>query len=444
MSLYKRGDVYHSYVWQNGIRFHKSTGTGNRQRAQLIDQRFKEELNLQRHHITSPVPGMRFSELVARFLVDGSPRPYHLDRLKLLLPFFGDTPIGGIHKALVREYRARRHSERNVRESTVNRDIEALRHMLYWAVDEGLLLTNPLARTRLEEERRTPRVIVSIEEEDKLLQAAPLHLRSIIKAALDTGMRRGELLSQRWEHVDFSRRLLSVTHAKTPGGEAREIPLTGRVFYDLRFRRKPQGLVFTFNKEPVKRIKTAWKATLRRAGLRSIRFHDLRHTFNTRLLEAGVMQEIRKALMGHSSGEEVNAIYTHVELPMLRDAIAKLEAWTAGQRAQIGKGQAALSKDFAVAKGGNPMEGSTKQQLIILYDAPVNEYSLRAHNQTPEQAAQFVRESTPSLEPGHSLLTLAQRANHRTTDVQSCKTCRDTVRRSSGLIPLPKFVRRKE
>lgn len=351
MSLYKRGGVYHSYVWQNGVRYHKSTGTANRQKAQLIDQRFKEELNLQRHHIVQPVPQMRFSELAARFIAEGSPRPYHLDRLKLLLPYFGETNIGGIHKALVREYRAHRHRARKVTDSTVNRDIEALRHMLYWAVDEGLLLQNPLARTRLEQERRKPRIILSVEEEDKLLQAAPLHLRSIIKTALDTGMRRGELLSQRWEHIDFPRRLILVTHSKTARGEGRSIPLTDRVFYDFRFRRKPEGLVFTFNRQPIARIKTAWKATLRRAGLRSIRFHDLRHTFNTRLLEAGVMQEVRKALMGHSTGEEVNAIYTHVELPMLRNAIVKLQAWTAGQRAELKKAEQ--------GKGGNTGNGAS-------------------------------------------------------------------------------------
>src|SRR5207245_3286072 len=68
------------------------------------------------------------------------------------------------------------------------------------------------------------------------------------------------------------------------------------------------------------------------AGIRYFRFHDLRHTFNTRLMEAGVLQDVRKALMGHSSGEEVNSLYTHVELPVKREAIRKLEAWIDVQR----------------------------------------------------------------------------------------------------------------
>jgi integrase len=57
----------------------------------------------------------------------------------------------------------------------------------------------------------------------------------------------------------------------------------------------------------------------------------LRHTFNTRLMLAGVQQEIRKALMGHSSGEDVNSIYTHVELPAKQEAIRKLEEWLTTQ-----------------------------------------------------------------------------------------------------------------
>jgi integrase len=177
---------------------------------------------------------------------------------------------------------------------------------------------------------------MSLEEESKLIASAAPHLVPIIIAALDSGMRRGELLTERWEHIDFNRRVLLVTHSKTPGGEAREIPLTGRLTELLvtLARQKPEGVVFTFKGRPISRIKTAWKAALRRAGIRYSRFHDLRHTFNTRLMEAGVVQDVRKALMGHSSGEEVNSLYTHVELPVKREAIRKLEAWVEAQRQQ--------------------------------------------------------------------------------------------------------------
>lgn len=293
---------------------------------------FGEELNRKRHQVREASPDMTFTDLAARFLADGSPRPYHLDRLKVLLPYFGEVPIGRISKSAVREYRTHRHKEKQLSEATLNRDVEVLRHLLYWAMDEGILTANPLARIRLPRQRRKPRPIMSLAEEHKLLRAASPHLRPIATAALDSGMRRGELLTQRWEHIDFDRRVLLVTHSKTVGGESREIPLTRRLAELLTSIKKPDGLVFTYKGHAIHKIKTAWRATIRRAGIRYFRFHDLRHAFNTRLMEAGVVQDVRKALMGHSSGEEVNSLYTHVELPVKREAIRKLEAWVEAQR----------------------------------------------------------------------------------------------------------------
>jgi len=331
MSLCKRGRVWWSYVYVDGVRHAKSTGTTNRRIAEKIDQQYKEELTLARLGMRVPVPEMTFGELAARFIAEASPKLYHLERLKILLPYFDEVPIGRIHKGLAREFRADRHAHKQISETTVNRDLEALRHLLYWAVDEGLLAVNPLARMPLVRERRIPRRVMSVAEEARLLEAAAPHLRPIIIAALDAGMRRGELLGQRWEHVDLGRGLLSVTRSKTAGGEGREIPLTQRLRAILAASQQPTGLLFTFKEQPIRIVKTAWKAAIRRAGIPYYRFHDLRHAFNTRLMEAGVMQEVRKALMGHSSGEDTNSIYTHIELPVKRQAIRKLEAWVEEQ-----------------------------------------------------------------------------------------------------------------
>jgi integrase len=331
VSLYKRGGVFWSYISMDGVRHSQSTGTGNRRRAETIEQRFKEELNLKRHHVAEPAPHMTFGELAARFLAEGDAKPWHTDRLKLLLPYWSEIPIGRIHKGLTADYRKRRHAEKKVTDTTINRDLEALRHILFWAADEGFLLGNPLARMRMVPERRKPRAVLALPDEALLLKGAATHLRSIIIAAIDTGMRRGELLHQRWEHIDWARKLLFVTRSKTAGGEGREIPFTERLASLLLAERREEGLVFTYEGNPIVQIKTAWKTAIRHAGIRYCRFHDLRHSFNTRLMEAGVMQEVRKALMGHSSGEDVNSIYTHVELPMKREAIRKLEAWVRNQ-----------------------------------------------------------------------------------------------------------------
>lgn len=286
---------------------------------------------------------MLFAELAGRFLNEGSPKEWHRDRLKVLLPFFSTAEIGGITKGLVRRYREKRHAEKQLTETTVNRDIECLRHLLYWAVDEGILAANPIARIRLERERRKKKPVLSLTEEAQILMTAAPHLREIAAFALDTGMRRGEILNQIWEDVDFERRLLNVTHSKTPEGEAREIPLTERAFTLLSGRKKDSGLIFTFEGKPIGSLKTGWKAAIRRAGIRYIKFHYLRHTFNTRLLELGVSREVRMALLGHTFGD-THESYEHVELPLKREAIRKLETWyqteTAKRKEENGFGSA--------------------------------------------------------------------------------------------------------
>jgi integrase len=335
VSLFKRGKVWWAYVYRDGIRHQYSTGTSNRKRAEKIADKFKEELNDERFQIVEFDPTMTFGELAARFIAGGSVRPHHLYHLKLLLPFFSEVPILRITKSLADEFRKIRHSRNQaIKDATLNRDLSVLRHILYWAVDEQLLAANPLTRMKMVRERRTRRQVLSVAEEVLLLGVAKDHLRAMILTALDTGMRRGEITGQTWEDVDFSQKVLFVTRSKTPEGESREIPLTERLFKYLLEHRKPEGLVIDFKGHPVRIVKRSWGTALKNAKLRHIRFHDLRHTFNTRLMEAGVLQEIRMALMGHSTGSKIHSLYTHIELPAKREAIRKLEGWVNNQPQQ--------------------------------------------------------------------------------------------------------------
>ena len=355
MSLFKRGNVWWSYTYTDGVREQFSTGTSNRRQAESIEAKRKEEIANRRFQLVQTDPNMTFGELAARFIASGIAHRHHLYHLKFLLPYFSDTTVLRLTKPMAEEFRRRRQAERPghpCKDATVNRDLSVLRHILYWAVDEQLLAANPLARMKMARERRTRRQILSVVEEQLLLAAAPDHLRAMIIAALDTGMRRGEITSQRWEDVDFPRKLLFVTRSKTPEGESREIPLTERLFDLLVKQQKSEGIIIGFRGEPVRIIKRSWKTALKTAEIRHVRFHDLRHTFNTRLMEAGVMQEVRMALMGHSPGNKVHSTYTHVELPVKREAIRKLEAWVAMQM-QNAKGGTVEEKGIeSVSEGG--------------------------------------------------------------------------------------------
>jgi hypothetical protein len=107
--------------------------------------------------------------------------------------------------------------------------------------------------------------------------------------------------------------------------------------------RRNHGPVFTYGGDAIKVIKTTWASSLRRAGIRHFRFHDLRHTANTRMMLAGVLQEVRREIIGHSSqrSRDVNDRYTQIELPEKREAIRKLEVWLEGQMLLLQAGEAA-------------------------------------------------------------------------------------------------------
>jgi integrase len=342
MSLFKRGNTWWAYVWIDGVRHHKSTGTSNRRKAETILRQFHDELNDARQRLPQLKPEMTFGELATLFIGSGMGKPHSLDRLKHLLPFFADMLLLQINTSAIRKYRQERNREKTLTAATVNRDLSVLRRVLYWGVEEGYLSSNPMGRLRMERERRTKRPVMSLREEQLLVAAAPPHLQRIILCALHTGMRRGEILSQRWEDIDFDNRILHVTHSKTPEGEAREIPLTNRLNKMLQAQRARRGPVFTYDGDAIKIIKTTWASSLRRAGIRHFRFHDLRHTANTRMMLAGVLQEVRREIIGHSSqrSRDVNDRYTQIELPEKREAIRKLEAWLEAQMLLLQKGEA--------------------------------------------------------------------------------------------------------
>jgi integrase len=356
VSLFKRGKVWWSYFYVDGVRHQQSTETANRRQAETIEAKLKEEVNARRFKLVQADPHLTFGALAARFIASGIAHPHHLYHLKFLLPFFSEVQVLRLNKPMAEEYRRRRIANpivRPIKDATVNRDLSVLRHILYWAVDEQLLEVNPLARLKMARERRTRRQVLSLPEERSLLSAAPPHLAAMIIAALDTGMRRGEITNQLWEDIDFSQRVLFVTRSKTPEGESREIPLTARLHRWLDDNRRDNGVVFGYEGAQVRIIKRSWKTALKNAGVRHVRFHDLRHTFNTRLMEAGVLQEIRMALMGHSSGAKVHAVYTHIELPAKREAIRKLETWVNQQPEQQKKEKENASTEERSEDGGS-------------------------------------------------------------------------------------------
>lgn len=81
-------------------------------------------------------------------------------------------------------------------------------------------------------------------------------------------------------------------------------------------------------------------------------------------------------------------------------------------------------------------------KLVVLYDANRNEFAISAHNLGANDAQRFVDKWQPHFKPGYSLIQLDQTRRHRGQDAATCRACRETVARSAGISPTPKFKRR--
>jgi len=150
--------VYWSAIWIDGVRHMRSLETSNHHRAELIEQKLRDELLTRRFQLPQLRPEMPFGELYAKFLAEAYVKPHHTERAKHFLGFFSEMPIGTITKNDVVRYRRLRHEAyrrgrtkdaKALSETTINRDIEVIRHLLYWAADEGFIPANPLARARM-------------------------------------------------------------------------------------------------------------------------------------------------------------------------------------------------------------------------------------------------------------------------------------------------------
>lgn len=334
MGLYRRGDIWWVAFYTPAGRVVQSTGTANRKDADTIYQELKRRSLAQRHGVALQARKLTLADLAAEFLSRTGSNKYHVERLKSLLPHLGGLQVSTITRGAVEQYRTARIA--HVRNATANRDIAVLKHIMYWALDEGLIGHNPLTRFRRLPEPKRPRRVLSVVEEDRLLDVALPHLKQAIVLAVDTGMRRGELLTLKREYLDPYRKVLVVSQSKTAGGTGREIPWSSRVEALLRPLAGGEGPVVLYRNDSLKNLKHAWQSAVRRSGVPHIRFHDLRHTFNTRLMEAGITQDVRKALMGHADSD-INDTYTHVELPATRAAIAALDRWRVQQHADINR-----------------------------------------------------------------------------------------------------------
>ena len=197
---------------------------------------------------------------------------------------------------------------------SVNRCLGLLRAMFNWAILKGYVERTPFkvgTVTAVRMLKETPRHRrLELGEEERLLAEASPHLWALIVAALETCCRQGELLSLQWRQVKWERNELHFPADKTKARRERFIPISQRLrgLLDMR-RHGPDGHAFgpdayVFGNqigERVGAVKTAWRATCRRAGIDDLNFHDLRREAGSRLLEGGMPEHYVQRFLDHAN-----------------------------------------------------------------------------------------------------------------------------------------------
>lgn len=223
--------------------------------------------------------------------------------------------------------------------ATANRNLVRLKGLLSRAVDWGVLEDHPLSKVRRLKVDQQGRVRFLSEDESKRLREAldarqeiiraerdsanrwrvernketlqdlravsfADHLKPLVLLSVNTGMRRGEVFNLTWADIDLSNKVLTVEGTTAKSGQTRHIPLNKEALATLTDWKDQAGAsTYVFPSQSGGRldnVKKSWEGLLKLAGISGFRWHDLRHTFASKLVMAGVPLNTVRELLGHS------------------------------------------------------------------------------------------------------------------------------------------------
>lgn len=236
-----------------------------------------------------------------------------------LIAYFESKYLFEITSQMVEEYKAMQLEK--VKPATVNRQLSCLKHLFVKAFEWGYVKSNP-AKTvkKLKEPPGRVRYLTE-EEEEALLRECASHIRPIVITALNTGMRKSEILGLKWSDVDLRNR--TITIKKTKNNEIRTIPINDILYDELKKipRHFRSNMIFCHGDgKAYYDIKTGFNAALRRAGINDFRFHDLRHTFASHLVMKGADVISLQQFLGHKD-IKMTMRYSHLSKAHLQDTI---------------------------------------------------------------------------------------------------------------------------
>lgn len=286
-----------------------------------------------------------------------------LERIRSDFVAWLDRPMSELTPWLIETYRKRRR-DLGRKPQTINREVQRVRAAVAKAVAWGVLDAHPFASIRPLRTDKAGRVRFLSDEEEGALRTAlvtredqlraardrfnawrkvrhldPLpqrmstfvdHLRPMVLLAINSGLRRGELLSLQWGAVDLVTRMLTVRGTSSKSGQTRHVPLNAEALEVLRtwhcqaHDSGREAYVFPGTDGcRLGSVDRSWDTAAKLAGLADFRFHDLRHHFASRLVMAGEPIFTVQKLLGHAS-LEMTQRYAHLGPDTLASAVEKL------------------------------------------------------------------------------------------------------------------------
>ena len=429
VKIKKRGGKWYVFVNFHGRRKAKCVGT-SRELAEQIRRQLEAKLALgELGFLVDKPTTMTFREYAERWLKTDAKRSkdstvnfYREYQGRYVLPVFGATALQGISREAIKAFMADL-STRGLSRNTIRLAVASLRVVLSSAVEDGLITMNPAFRLgRFMESQKREHEAQAMEpgEVERFLadakQNGPFEYYVLFLIALRAGLRQGEILGLRWGDFQFgesesdSNRFLLVQRRfyrgqfSTPKGNrsrrvdmSRELRQALLLLRDTRMLEAFQighnsiadNLVFPGESDlnpisPRTIGERYFLPTLERAGLRRVRFHDLRHTFGSLLIEAGAPLPYVRDQMGHSSIQITADKYVHLisgrnvgfidRLDALRDA--QPNATQAQPRSNHGAGNQCEIKPEVIEEKGWCERGESNphglpRQILSLVRLPI-------------------------------------------------------------------------
>lgn len=249
---------------------------------------------------------------------------------------FPEMRLDQITPALIQAWRQRRlagdkvaeEAEGRVAPATINRAVAFLRRVFNVAIQNEQCETNPAARVKMLQENNARVRFLSTADEKKLRGKMLADRWHYVQMAIETGMRKEEQMTMRWEFVNFQTSTITIPRSKH--GEMRHVPMSDWVRKTLLDLRKSAGVsswVYPSEDPEVhvrvhSHVRKAFEGAVRRAELGDFHWHDLRHTFASRLVMSGVDLRTVADLLGHKTLSMV-ARYSHLMPEHRQNAVQK-------------------------------------------------------------------------------------------------------------------------